>query len=428
MIQFIYSFLFFSFSSLLEIYFFHHFVGVSMKKIQYLEYLFLFFGLLFCEDFFSFSPFLSLVSELILLFCFGHLILTCSIRPAFIGAILTITIIYLNNSISNIVTDLIFRWHFSFSENISYYSILISSIGLLLTAFTYWYIKSFFSIGTNALAASSFILTFPILLILFTSQFITNIIYGNKVENPSAFERISNSNQFRLLGLHILGYICLFSVLYIYRSLIKQLEIKAQVDLLTQQTLTQQIYIKEAQARYEQTRSFRHDMKNHLLILDSLLKQEQTKKAQAYLKQLQNISNELSFPCKTGNTTIDVLLNSKLTFAIQNKIQTSCILNFPAACSIQDIDLCIVFSNALDNAIHACMELPIDKRFLSLSSKQQGNFLLIEIKNSYQPKDKFLKPGIGISNIQKILEKYHGTMQIETKEQTVCISMLFIIS
>ena len=78
----------------------------------------------------------------------------------------------------------------------------------------------------------------------------------------------------------------------------------------------QKIYIAEAQVRYKQTSSFRHDVKNHLSVLDGLLRGGRLEEGRAYLKKLRAVSESLSFPYQTGNAMVDILLGEKLGLTV----------------------------------------------------------------------------------------------------------------
>ena len=75
-----------------------------------------------------------------------------------------------------------------------------------------------------------------------------------------------------LLLLQVMGLAALLCTLYAYRQLCKGFQAQAELQSLAHAAHTQKVYIAEAQARYEQTKSFRHDIKNHLSVLDGLLR------------------------------------------------------------------------------------------------------------------------------------------------------------
>nr|WP_305139192.1 ATP-binding protein [uncultured Schaedlerella sp.] len=100
----------------------------------------------------------------------------------------------------------------------------------------------------------------------------------------------------------------------------------------------------------------------------------------------------------------------------------------PYPCSLRDIDICIILSNALDNAIQAVKRLDAGReKYIRVSGRIQGDFLMMEIENSFQGKGAF-KKGTGLSNVKKAAEKYGGAMSIETPENKFVLHVLLIIS
>lgn len=65
-------------------------------------------------------------------------------------------------------------------------------------------------------------------------------------------------------------------------------------------------------------------------------------------------------------------------------------------------------------------------RYIYVSGRIQGDFLMIEVENSFHGKDTF-KKGTGLSNVKKVAEKYGGAMNIETKEDVFILQVLLII-
>ena len=89
--------------------------------------------------------------------------------------------------------------------------------------------------------------------------------------------------------------------------------------------------------------------------------------------------------------------------------------------------ICIVLSNALDNAIHAAKSLDAGMgKYIRVSGRIQGDFLMMEIRNSFHGKGAF-KKGTGLSNVKKVAERYGGAMSIETQENIFVLHVLLII-
>ena len=212
-----------------------------------------------------------------------------------------------------------------------------------------------------------------------------------------------------------------------YKKLLQNFRLSTELSLLEQEERSLNQYVEEAKARYEKTRSFRHDIKNHITVVKDLLQNGKTGQALDYIRDLADRTEELSFPCATNNPVADILLGNKLGMAESMGIDVSCSLLLPQPCSIRDIDFCIILSNALDNAIQACKNM--DARsgsYIRVTGHMQGDFILMEVENSFQGKG-LVKSGTGLSNIKAVAEKYHGAVSIKTQETQFVLSVLLII-
>ena len=265
------------------------------------------------------------------------------------------------------------------------------------------------------------LLLFPGLFFFAAELYILHTAYSFLVPSVS-FEEVGKHSM--LLALQVMGLAALFCTLYAYRQFCQGFQAQAALQSLTQAAHAQKVYITEAQLRYEQTKSFRHDIKNHLSVLDGLLKSGKIDEGQAYLKKLETVSESLSFPYQTGNPIVDILLGEKLRLA--KEIETEVSLILPKPCGIDDFDLCVIFSNALDNAITACRSSSGSKA-IRIGGKKQGDFYMLTFENTCSEEP--LPPaGTGLSNIKAAAEKYHGAVTIEKKGQQFSLSVLLNIS
>ncbi len=122
----------------------------------------------------------------------------------------------------------------------------------------------------------------------------------------------------------------------------------------------------------------------------------------------------MSFPYQTGNPVVDILLREKLGLAKEIAAEVSLVL--PKSCGIDDFDLCVLFANALDNAIAACRSND-GAKVVRVSGKQQGDFYMLAFENTCS--DELLPPtGTGLSNIKAVAEKYHGAVLAEKTEDS----------
>lgn len=190
-----------------------------------------------------------------------------------------------------------------------------------------------------------------------------------------------------------------------------------EAAVLKSQVEGQRLYIQEAGRRDEQHSSFRHDLNNHLLVLSGLLRLERYGEALRYagkLRESQEQGRRDSLPvlAATGNPALDVLLQEKLSHAGRLGIKVRCDVKIPEEVHVEDMDLCIIAANILDNGIRACAESEGKAPFLFISAKSRAGVLVIESVNTASAAGK-VKPGTGLGNIRRVAEKYQGTMETE---------------
>lgn len=197
----------------------------------------------------------------------------------------------------------------------------------------------------------------------------------------------------------------------------------------------QQIYYEELEKNQQQIRKLRHDMRNHLNTISLLLKQEEYQQATEYLSNLAGeTTSELRSFC--SNRIVNAILNAKYLLATEKQISCSFQIDIDSLKKIDDISLCSLFSNALDNAIEASSKIPdISKRFIELKARYDKGIFSFQITNSKQnkistEKGRFLTNkkekslhGFGIQNIQDIVQKYNGNLDISYTEKEFCITI-----
>ncbi|MCI9435908.1 MAG: GHKL domain-containing protein [Lachnospiraceae bacterium] len=233
-----------------------------------------------------------------------------------------------------------------------------------------------------------FLVLIPVLLIFIMEEYINSVLFMMQVEVEGSF--IPIINPFEMLSMQLLGMASLFCILFAYKKLLQNFRLSTEVSLLEQQEHSLNQYVEEAKAHYEKTKSFRHDIRNHITVVKELLQSGKTEQAMEYIGDLDEMTAELSFLCSTNNPVVDILVGKKLGLAESMGIRVDCTLLLPGSCGLRDIDICIILSNALDNAIHACRKMGGGaERYIRVSGRIQGDFLLIEMENSFHMENRF---------------------------------------
>ena len=99
------------------------------------------------------------------------------------------------------------------------------------------------------------------------------------------------------------------------------------------------------------------------------------------------------------------------------------------------MDLLTIFANLIDNAIDACQSLPQNQRKIELRIHSYDGKLIASIENHYQgkcPEDptksfctsKEGHMGIGLANVQEIVNRYDGELEILTESQTFLVRLI----
>lgn len=208
----------------------------------------------------------------------------------------------------------------------------------------------------------------------------------------------------------------------------------------------QAVFYKMLKEQYSQSERLRHDMKNHLIALSGLSKSREWDRLDAYLKKLEGSSQEV-FADMTGNKAVDALVCQKRKRAQELDAAWECDVHIAKDCRIEEFDLCVLFGNLLDNALEACERMKDagagDKvhRFVSVRAGMIRKCFLLEVKNSMEktenreiskkPEKKVrmdrtgsIEHGIGLLNVTDAVQKYNGTMEIQSENGIFEISIL----
>ena len=212
----------------------------------------------------------------------------------------------------------------------------------------------------------------------------------------------------------ILGACVIFFILLKLVSRIAVLsEQETEQKRLEKQIRMQYAYLEEAKKRNELYRTFQHDINNHFLVLSGLIREKNYDEAKNYFDKLRGSADSLLIGIETGNPILDILLQEKLSFAVSNGIEVKHDVQISRDCGVEDIDLCIILANALDNAVHACAEVTGRQPEISVTVRRRHHFLLMEVVNTMIPAQGRMEYGTGLDNIRHTVEKYEGTMEIE---------------
>ncbi len=436
----------------IEASFYVYFLSKFLKKKIWPPFYFLFgVGVVIAGEFIPNGTIAGFVVFVLLLSICGAFVCHANFKASLLYATLTMEIMLLCSGIVNSLMSLPYPWLPAFFHEPGNVAAMLicEAASFLLSGFCYYIVYRYFSrdalYPVDALYAvdalypmdapdttmgmqQMFLIFVPILMIFIMSNYI------NAIEYDFQFEILADKgpaghffSHGQMLAMYFLGLASLFCILFSYKKLQQIFRLSTEISLLEQQEHSLTQYVEEAKTHYDETKSFRHDIRNHIAVVKNLLRSGKLEEAVSYMEDMDDMAEKMSFPCSTNNPVVDILVGNKLGIAKDMGIDVDCSLLLPYPCSLRDIDICIVLSNALDNAIQAVKKLDDSiEKYIRVSGRIQGDFLMMEIENSFHGKGAF-KKGTGLSNVKKVAEKYGGAMSIETQENVFILHVLLII-
>jgi uncharacterized membrane protein YidH (DUF202 family) len=209
------------------------------------------------------------------------------------------------------------------------------------------------------------------------------------------------------------------------------IEMSAHNESYLEAELTASRQYRESQ---EETRAFRHDMRNNLTLLAGLMQEKKYEEAEQYIRDLNGELAALSPTIITGDDMLDSLLSSKLGELERQGITLTINGVIDGGLSWKPIDICAVFANALDNAMRACQAMPEDaEKYIRISFRKTELQRVISIVNSsakpvdcakllsgegrYTTKSDKSRHGYGLYNIRRTVEKYGGMLKVSSEDK-----------
>ena len=358
----------------------------------------------------------AMAAALAALYAMSRLALGNRPIPSCMAALLAVYVFQMAAGMVNSVEAVFFPY---VSKGLPLYALVVLAVlaSIALCALCYGLVLRLLPPGEDQPALE--LLPLPGLFFLAAEVYILETAYSRVSLSPEPLGR-----HMALLALQTLGLAALLCTLYVCRRACRGVRAQAELDSLAQSVQAQKIYVEEARTRYEKTKSFRHDLQNHLSVLDGLLRDGRTAEARDYLRKLESAASELSPPCRTGNPAVDALLGEKLTLARDRGIDAEAAVRLPEG--VDGFDLCVIFANALDNALAACGAVG-EGAFLRVRDRRQGELYCLTFENSCLPGTD-VRPGTGLANVRAAAEKYRGAAAFRREDGRFRLDVLLNIS
>ena len=184
----------------------------------------------------------------------------------------------------------------------------------------------------------------------------------------------------------------------------------------------------------QETSELRHNFKHHLLVIQDYAEKGQTAEQLAYIKPLADIVDK---PVKSicRNIPLNAICSHYSYKANEQGIHILWGIDLDGKVPISETELCAVIGNLIDNAIHAVSKLNDNDRVIDLRMGMVSpTALAISIKNTYSgtivmdknglPVANKKNHGIGLRSVFNTVERYSGSMVIQTVNQVFDVSIV----
>jgi hypothetical protein len=232
-------------------------------------------------------------------------------------------------------------------------------------------------------------------------------------------------SSFAITAVYIL--VCVLLIIYQSRNSYLNMEKEMDQRLLEQQNEYYNMLLRKE----EETKMFRHDIRQHMTCIRRLCEQKNYDELEQYLAQMEFAVKELSPKISVGNHYVEMIIadlmdrDPDVTLDWKGKVPPL---------SMEAMDVCTLFYNLLKNAFEAAHDATAHSEVCS-SVKIQGTNLMIIVSNAYetikQDNDRnFLTTksgqghGYGLKNIAKCVEKYNGSCRITAEDNNFCVEIL----
>lgn len=173
---------------------------------------------------------------------------------------------------------------------------------------------------------------------------------------------------------------------------------------------------------HKQVKELKHGIENQFSVLNGLMKSGDNAAAMQYLDKLNSYVRTANRICYTGNNVIDSIVNIKGSLAQTYGIEFICKVNIITSIKADELELCRIIGNGLDNAIEGCQRVDVQNKHICFSISEDREKLMIVISNtsdevdttalSSTKKEKGLH-GIGISSIKSSVERLDGLVKFD---------------
>ena len=208
------------------------------------------------------------------------------------------------------------------------------------------------------------------------------------------------------------------------RQRIQMEQLQTSLNLQVTQAMRE---IEALRLSQQRASTYRHDLRHHMQFLAGCIENGRTEQALGYIRSVCSEIEAGKVTAYCENEAANLIFSAFADRAAKAGVQFTVQAGISQALAVSESDLCVLLSNALENALHAavrCREAG-HEAFIETSGHEKNHKLFLQITNSCLPDVQFREGvpvtdqpghGLGVRSICAISERYGGLTSFAAKD------------
>ena len=253
--------------------------------------------------------------------------------------------------------------------------------------------------------------------------------------NPESLEmvRVRRVRSFGLITLALYP-VAVYLLYHLYWWTTMRLNENAQIKQENTVLNMEQKRYEELRSYMDETRTLRHDFRQHIRVITELAANEKYDELKDYTKQFAGILKKGYTPF-CANMAVDAVASHYAGLAESQSTKMEWDLRLPKELPIPEVEFCAMLGNLLENALNATEKVTEEKRRIDVVSSMLSDTMLgLSVTNPYVGKVRFDRDhlpvsrvpghGVGMPSVAATVKRYNGDMDITAKDGIFSVNIM----
>ena len=239
---------------------------------------------------------------------------------------------------------------------------------------------------------------------------------------------LSSGNQ---AAVEFMPFVCSLAYLAFVLQTTQEQKRRSQLEQ-TQNSLNLQVAqaVREIDALRESQRkasTYRHDLRHHLQYISACIENGRGEQEQEYIQSICSEIEASKVTTYCENEAANLIFSSFAGRAESCGVPLNIQAHIPQLISVAETDLCVLLSNALENALRACRRMKAENgpAYIEVTAREKNGHLFLQFVNPCPEGIQFENGlpvthaeghGIGVRSICAIVEKYKGLSDFSVQD------------